>query len=99
MGIKIIGEISGDEARYFNLPVSSGVVIEPTADGPADKAGIKRYDIVSVLDGEKIETASQLQDLIFSKKIGQVVKLQLVRLPRTQAGQMEVKTIKVKLDK
>lgn len=99
MGIKIIGEISGDEARYFNLPVSSGVVIEPTTGGPADKAGIKRYDIVSSLDGVKIETASQLQDLIFSKKIGQVVKLQLVRLPRTQVGQMEVKTIKIKLDK
>lgn len=99
MGIKIIGEISGDEARYFNLPISSGVVIEPTAGGPAEKAGIKRYDIVSSLDGVKIETASQLQDLIFSKKIGQVVKLQLVRLPRTQAGQIEVKSIKVKLDK
>ncbi|HHV15426.1 MAG TPA: trypsin-like serine protease [Gelria sp.] len=99
MGIKIIGEISGDEARYFNLPVASGVVIEPAAGGPADKAGIKRYDIVSSLDGVKIETASQLQDLIFGKKIGQVVKLQLVRLPRTQVGQIEVKTIKVKLDK
>lgn len=99
LGIKIIGEISQDEARYFNLPAKSGVVVEPTKGGPADKIGIKPYDIITRLDGVKIETASQLQELIFSKKIGQTVKLELLRLPRSQAGKVDIKTFKVKLDK
>jgi len=99
LGIKIVGEISQDEARYFNLPAKSGVVVEPTQGGPAYKAGIRPYDIITQLDGVKIETASQLQELIFSKKIGQTVKLELLRLPRSETGQAEIKTFKVKLDK
>jgi len=99
MGIKIIGEISQDEARYFNLPARSGVVVEPTRGGPADKAGIESYDIITRLDGVKIETASQLQELIFSKKIGQTVKLELIRLPRNQGGKTETRSFKIKLEK
>ncbi|MGI5911306.1 MAG: S1C family serine protease [Syntrophomonadaceae bacterium] len=99
MGIKIIGEISKDEARYFNLPIANGVVVEPVKGGPADKAGIRSYDIINKLDGVNIETAFQLQGLIFSKKIGQVVKVELLRLPRSQASKTERKTFNVKLDK
>lgn len=99
LGIKIIGEVTQDEARYFNLPARSGVVVEPIKGGPADKMGIKPYDIITRLDAVKIETASQLQELIFSKKIGQTVKLELLRLPRSQVGKTEIKQINVKLDK
>lgn len=99
LGIKIIGEVSQDQARYFNLPASSGVVVEPVKGGAADKVGIKQYDIITKLDGVKIETASQLQDLIFSKEIGQTVKLELLRLPEKETGKTEVKTTTVKLEK
>lgn len=99
LGIKIIGEISKDEARYFNLPISNGVVVEPNRGGPAYRTGIKNYDIITRLDGVKIETASQLQELIFSKKIGQTVKVEILRLPRNQTGKIEKKTFRVKLEK
>lgn len=98
MGIKIIGEISQNQARYFNLPVTSGVVVEPVKGGPAARAGIIQYDMITKLDGVKIETASQLQDLIFSKKIGQTVNLEILRLPENERDKMEVKSVRVKLD-
>jgi len=99
MGIRILGELSQDKAQYFNLPVSRGVIIEPTPNGPAAKAGIKKYDIITNIDKENVETGLELQEKIFNKKIGQTIEVKIVRLPATQRGKTETKTVKVKLDK
>ena len=50
-------------ASAFNLKESqNGVLIgDVTADAPAGKAGIKRGDVVTEVNGEKIDTANQLR--------------------------------------
>lgn len=99
MGINIIGEITRDQANYFNLPVTNGVAVDPLPGGPADRAGIKKYDIITKIDNEEIQTGLELQEKIFSKKIGQTVKVKIIRLPRTGNGKIAVKNITIKLDK
>jgi serine protease Do len=98
MGIKILGEISGENARYFRLPLTYGVIVEPVKNGPAARAGLKKYDIITQVDGEKIETGLELQEKIFSHKIGQTVSVRLLRLPETELGKAQFKTLKVKLE-
>jgi len=99
MGIKILGELSQDQAKYFNLPVEKGVIVEPVINGPAAEAGIKKYDIITTIDKEAVETGLELQEKIFSKKIGQTVDVRIVRLPAGQTDKNETKTLKVTLDK
>lgn len=97
MGIRILGEIGKDEARYYDLPVEHGVVVEPVLGGPAQRAGMKKYDIVTKIDGKDIETGIELQEEIFSKKIGQTVKVEIVRIAADRESEPEKKNLNVTL--
>lgn len=99
MGIRIIGELSTDQARYFKLPVKHGVVVEPNSRGPAVRAGLKQYDIITHIDRQEVLTSQELQETIAKKKVGQVVQVRIMRLPERKGGKVQTKTIKVKLDK
>jgi len=71
LGVRIVGEVSPDQAKYHKLPIYHGVVVEPHAGGPADKAGIEPFDIITQIDNQKVTTSQELQEAILSKKIGQ----------------------------
>jgi len=93
-------------AKKFDLPVKSGAwVQEVSAGGPADKAGIKaghgtetfqaaRYapggDVITAVDGKKLERQADLSEVIAAKKPGETVALTVY------SGQ-DKKTVKVKL--
>jgi serine protease Do len=97
MGIRILGEISQDEARYYNFPLKYGVVVEPIAGGPADKAGLKKYDIITGISGKKVGTGQELQEQIFARKIGQKVRVDLVRASDKEGEKPQQLKINVKL--
>jgi serine protease Do len=97
MGIRIIGEITEDQAAYYKLPHTCGVSIETIAKGPADKAGLKNFDIITEVDGEKVETGLDLQEKIQSKKAGQKVTVKVLRLPRTRLGEVQTRTFEIVL--
>ncbi len=96
LGIKILGEINSQEAKYYKLPVSQGVIIEPLPNSPALKAGIQANDIISKLNGKSIETGLELQEKIFAHKVGEKVELQIIRLP-SRSG-TKAQTIKLKVE-
>ena len=55
-------------------------VVEVVAGSPADKAGIKRGDILISIDGQKIKDAKGgLAEIINKKKVGEKVKILLWR--------------------
>ena len=99
MAVKILGEVSPDLARYYNLPVNHGVIVMPTAGGASARAGMKQYDIVTGIDGERIETGMEMQEKIFARKIGQSTKINIVRMPAGKAGKAQNLTLTVKLDR
>ncbi len=56
---------------YLDLPVAEGVVItEILKDSPAEKMGLKQYDIVKEADGQKIKTSEDIQKQVAGKKPG-----------------------------
>ncbi|CFX00390.1 Peptidase S1C [Syntrophomonas zehnderi OL-4] len=89
LGIKILGEINLQEARYYKLPVTNGVIIEPLKGGPAIKAGIKPNDIVSKINGKPVKTGLELQEKIFACRAGDKVTLDITRLPADKNSRIE----------
>ena len=56
-------------AEYYSLPVKRGVlVVRVTPDGPADKAGIKRGDIIIEFDNKRIDGIEDLQGILAEKR-------------------------------
>ncbi|MEP6922125.1 MAG: PDZ domain-containing protein [bacterium] len=66
-------------ADYFGVADGKGVLVTAvTEDGAAAKAGVKAGDVITSLDGEKIEDAGDLARAINKKKEGDVT-LTIVR--------------------
>ncbi len=93
LGIKILGEVNGQQARHFNLPRDHGVVVEPIPDGAAAKAGIKSYDIVISIDNEDVTTSLELQEKILTRKVGQSIEIKLLRLLGSNLSQAEMVSV------
>ncbi len=62
--------------QALRLGVNSGVLIRQVVAGsPADKAGIKRYDVVTEFNGQTVETKEDLVKLLRSQRVGQTVEV------------------------
>ena len=60
--------------------VSGGVVVEDvTAEGPAEKAGIRKGDVIVEFDGERVRSARQLTRLVQETPAGRAVQVALLR--------------------
>ena len=60
-------------ADYFGVADGKGVLVTSVADdSPAAKAGIKAGDVITALDGEKLEGAGDLSRALNKKKEGDV---------------------------
>ena len=68
------------------VPISGTqtVVIDVSAGGPADKAGIKRGDAIVSVDSKKLDATNVLSDVISAYKPGDVVTLQIVSPGQSQ---------------
>src|SRR6266487_1348309 len=93
MGIQI-RPITPEDAELMKLPDIRGVVVNdftPPDNSPARRAGIQDGDVIVAVDGDPIESVSQLQQKVGFRKAGEAVQVSLVR-----AGG-EKKTVTVRL--
>jgi serine protease Do len=66
-------------AVQLGLPVQSGAyVIATTADGPAQRAGIKDGDVIVAIDGKTVTNADDLSGILAALQPGQSVSVDLV---------------------
>ena len=80
-----------DPNSAFLVPEVKGVVVvRVLPNTPAEKAGLRRGDVVTDIDGQAIATAEQLQQLVEISQIGQTLKLQVQR--GNLSKQLSVKT-------
>ena len=75
--IGIAGQsISQNIARQYNLPVEKGAYVTNVAQGsPADRAGIKRGDIVTAADGKPLDGMDELVALVRSRNVGDSISV------------------------
>jgi S1-C subfamily serine protease len=99
LGIEM-ATIDDTVAETFNLPVDAGVLVMRVHDGsPAERAGLKggttpvvvegeSYllggDVITKADGEEIESADELGDIVASKKPDDELELEINRKSETQ---------------
>jgi len=75
--------VTRELAAYHGLPVDSGVlVVEVVRGGPADRAGLDRGDLIVGLDDAPVRSVEELQRTVQKKKVGEKVRLQIVRRSR-----------------
>jgi len=55
------------------------LIAEVAADSPAEKAGLRKGDVVTTAEGRPIRTAAQLRNTIGLARVGEEVKLALLR--------------------
>jgi serine protease Do len=78
-------------ATAYRLPVNTGVVITYISPGgPADNAGLRKYDVITHFNGKEVNTTEALLQALHSSKIGDDITITFVRDDTT-------KTISVRL--
>lgn len=79
LGINI-QNISDDTAKGLGLKDTTGVVVANVQPGSAaEKAGIKRYDVITEINGEKIEDSNVLRNKVAGTAPGTSIKLTVIR--------------------
>lgn len=77
--------VTPDLARSFGLDKERGALVgEVVAQGPADKAGIKRGDVIVSYDGKKIDDSVTLPGLVAATPVGKTVPVEVVRDGKTR---------------
>jgi len=75
-----VQDISPVLAKGLGLPLQRGVVVaDVDPDGPADRAGLKRRDIILSFNTHEIETARQFDDDVYRRKGGEKISLVVQR--------------------
>jgi PDZ domain len=88
-----MGDISESLQEHLSLEAGSAVSVERVIDGlPADKAGVKKGDVIVSFDGQKPISAAKIHELLQSKDAGDKVKIVVLR-------KGEEKTLTVELQK
>jgi len=80
VGVVYGGEVDPQSGRAYNLGTEHGVVVrqvEPA--GPAARAGVQPGDIITAVNGERVDSWSDFVRDVVAKKIGDTVALTIVR--------------------
>ena len=73
-------ENNADPNAPLIVPEVQGVlVMRVVPNTPAEKAGLRKGDVIVQIDGEGVTEAEQLQSLVDNSKIGQILKLKVRR--------------------
>jgi serine protease Do len=86
-----IQDIDKHLAESLGLDSEKGVLVaDVTPDGPAEKAGLQRADVIVKVDDDKTHAAARLKNVVARKGAGTKVKVTLIRYGKE-------KTVTVKL--
>lgn len=78
-------DVDADKAKELKLPGERGVLLTNVIpDSPAAQAGLKENDVVTEINGQRIEGALQFRRLIHEIPAGRTVQLGIIRDGRAQ---------------
>lgn len=87
----VIQNITEDLAKTLELPDNKGVIVGSVKPGSAaDKAGVKRGDVITAINGEKVEDGNALRNKVAATPPGTEMKLTVLR-----NGKEEILTAKL----
>jgi serine protease Do len=75
-----IQELTPELSQKFGLKRTKGALVGDVAQGsPAEKAGIKRGDIIVDFDGKKVRNVSNLRNMVAQTKVDKEVPISILR--------------------
>lgn len=78
--LALISKESQEKVLKVPTDITTGVIIRSVAAAtPAEKAGLKQYDVIVDVDGTAIETGTDLQSLLYKKKVGDTISVTFYR--------------------
>jgi serine protease Do len=78
-------EVTPSDAKELKLPAERGVVVAGvTEDSPAAKAGLKEKDVITEVNGQRVEGAAQFRRIIHEIPAGRTAQLTIWRDGRAQ---------------
>ncbi len=93
IGIAAVGEVNQDIAKENKLASIEGAVINTVIGGsPADKAGLKKGDVVTAVNGRPVRTGYDLRNQQALTPIGQALDLAVTREGRSRNVRVNVET-------
>ena len=73
-------DVDADLQRSLNLPVNHGALVQDITDGsPAERAGVRVYDIITSFDGQAVGNDDELIGAIASHAPGTAARLDVLR--------------------
>ncbi|MCC6746027.1 MAG: DegQ family serine endoprotease [Deltaproteobacteria bacterium] len=86
-----IQDLTEELSRAMGLKSTRGVLVGDVASGsPADRAGMRRGDVVVKINGEEVDSASRLRNVVAAAGKGAKVKLETMRGHRRRTFELEL---------
>jgi Do/DeqQ family serine protease len=92
-----IQSVDSDMASSLNLPAARGAIVTSvSAGGPADKAGIKRGDVIVAINKQAVVDNNSLRNLVAKMSPGSNVEVSALRNGRDQNFQVALAELPVR---
>lgn len=93
-----VQEVTVNMAKSFGLKEPTGALVRRVAeDTPAEKAGLKRGDLLLSIGGKTIENNRLLYRLVAESKIGETVDVEYIRKKKRRTAQVKIEQLKEKV--
>lgn len=80
--------------KQFNLKEDYGVLLSDIVEGsPAEKAGLKRGDVLIEYDGKKVEGPLHLRNMVASTTPGKIVSIKIIRDGKTSLFKVKIEEL------
>lgn len=86
----VLGDIDDQAASALDMDDFRGAVILRIDNGPAKKAGLRLYDIITEFNGKKIKHSQDLMDTVADVEPGQKIKAKILRSEKTMTVDITV---------
>ncbi len=91
----MIQKITPELKEKLHLKTEHGALVaDVTPGGPADKAGIKRGDVIVKYDGKPIREMNDLPYLVGTTPVGKVVEVEVIRKGQKKVFQVKIGKMK-----
>ncbi|MEM9093017.1 MAG: PDZ domain-containing protein [Cyanobacteria bacterium P01_F01_bin.53] len=84
-----IEDLNASPDMQYDLPKKASVVIvDVDDDSPADKGGLKAFDIITQIEGKDIISAKQVETIIKDSEPTQALQFEVIRQPNNQVQEV-----------